>query len=67
MIQLHKRLGHPLDRQYILGALHHVLKTRHVEIKAGKETQDISNVQKAADFVKGMYALVWIHVSTVPS
>merc|ERR1712012_553640 len=28
------------------------LKTRHVEIKAGKETQDISNVQKAADFVK---------------
>ena len=28
------------------------LKTRHVEIKAGKETQDIANVQKAADFVK---------------
>ena len=38
------------------------LKTRHVEIKAGKETQDISNVQKAADFVKGMYALVWIRM-----
>merc|ERR1712029_342922 len=28
------------------------LKTRHVGIKAGKETQDIANVQKAADFVK---------------
>ena len=28
------------------------LKSRHVEIKAGKETQDIANVQKAADFVR---------------
>lgn len=28
------------------------LKTRHVEIKAGKETTDIANVQKAEDFVK---------------
>lgn len=28
------------------------LKTRNVEIKAGKDTTDIANVQKAADFVK---------------
>ena len=28
------------------------LKTRNVEIKAGKDTKDVANVQKAADFVK---------------
>ena len=28
------------------------LKTRNVEIKAGKGTEDIANLQKAADFVK---------------
>ena len=28
------------------------LKTRNVEIKAGKDTEDIANLQKAADFVK---------------
>merc|ERR1719458_2489321 len=28
------------------------LKTRNVEIRTGKETQNISNVQKAADFVR---------------
>ncbi len=27
-------------------------KTRHVEIKAGKDTKDIANVQKAEDFVR---------------
>ena len=30
----------------------HNLKTRNVEIKAGKDTEDIANLQKAADFVK---------------
>merc|ERR1712045_1038889 len=28
------------------------LKTRNVEIKAGKDTEDIANLQKAADFVR---------------
>merc|ERR1712110_200172 len=28
------------------------LKSRHVEIKMGKEAQDIASLQKAADFVK---------------
>merc|ERR1719361_2643804 len=28
------------------------LKTRNVEIRTGKETENISNVQKAADFVR---------------